>query len=411
MDRYLPKLSERQKRWARFAGLLLGVVLLGWVGAVLREVLTPIVAALALAYILNPAVTWLEKRRDIRRATSICVGLALLVLTGGVLLFAGTVQIVQLAGELPSYTAETIEWLDTTIPGLFATPEGEPSEAVTTSAPSSQPAPVPSGFGNRQQLLTLATSHGLAIGRALISHIATMLSDAFYWLSLVVLLPLYTFFFLLHFNDIVTTIHDHLPAAYRPTIVRVVTTIDRSISNFFRGRLLVCAAIGALNGIGWLSLGWFGITVPYNLALGALSGLLSLVPFMSVLALPPALFLTYFETTAAGGNWVVATTAVVGVYMVVQAIESFVLTPTIEAKAAGLHPVTTVIVLMIGGQFAGLLGMLLAIPITSTLKSLGIEYVLPEVKRLAKESAETEPAAEPPPPTDDAPDAEAKEKT
>ena len=392
MDRYLPKLSERQKRWARLVGLLLAVGLLIWIALVLREVLTPVVAALALAYILNPPVTWLERSRDIRRATSICVGLILLVLTGGVLLFAVTVQVIQLASEIPGYTAESIEWLDNTIPGLFATVDTQDIKATDKAAPSSRPAS--SGVAGRQQLLTLASAHGLAVGRALIGYIATGLSNVFHWLSLVVLLPLYTFFFLLHFNQIVSAIHEHLPAAYRPTIVRVVTTIDRSISHFFRGRLLVCAAIGALNGIGWLSLGWFGITVPYNLALGALAGLLNLVPFMSVLVLPPALFLTYFETTAAGGNWVVATTAVACVYLAVQAIESFVLTPTIEARAAGLHPVTTVIVLMIGGQLAGLLGMLLAIPITSTLKSLGIEYLLPEVKRLAQESP-AEPSAAP----------------
>jgi predicted PurR-regulated permease PerM len=101
------------------------------------------------------------------------------------------------------------------------------------------------------------------------------------------------------------------------------------------------------------------------------------------LALPPALLLTYFNAAGAGENWVVAVTLVLIVYLAVQAVESFILTPTIQAKAAGLHPITTVIVLLIGGELAGLLGMLLAIPIASTLKSLATEYLLPELRRLA----------------------------
>ncbi|RMF74919.1 MAG: AI-2E family transporter, partial [Planctomycetota bacterium] len=84
--------------------------------------------------------------------------------------------------------------------------------------------------------------------------------------------------------------------------------------------------------------------------------------------------------------------------LVVQAIESFLLTPLIESRSSGLHPVTTVVALLIGGKLAGLLGMLLAIPIASTLKSLGAEWVLPEVRRLAKRAA----AGEPPPPATEA---------
>ena len=53
------------------------------------------------------------------------------------------------------------------------------------------------------------------------------------------------------------------------------------------------------------------------------------------------------------------------------------------AQSSGLHPVTTVIVLLIGGQIAGMLGMLLSIPIASTLKTLGGEFVMPEIRRLA----------------------------
>ena len=406
MDGYLPILTDRGRRWARFLGLLALAALLFWIAVILRGVLTPLAAALAIAYILNPLITGLEKRFNIRRPVSVGCGLVLLVVLGATLLLAGTAQIAQFAGNIPYYTNQTLIWVERTIPGLLSDnpaeltdqEQGKPDEAASSqpaaeSAVSTNLAQSTDGMTPEEEpldesprnarLLELASRHGLSAGRTILGYISNLVSDLFYWLSLVVLMPLYTFFFLLNFNVIVKRFHDHLPAAYRPTVVRVVTTIDAAISSFFRGRLLICLAVGLLTGIGWLALGIVGVHVPYNLALGGLVGLLNLVPFMSVLGLPPALILTFLEADAAGENWVLAISFVLGVYMVVQAIESFVLTPTIGAKASGLHPVTTVIVLMIGGQLVGLLGMLLAIPIASTLKSLFAEYLLPEIRRLA----------------------------
>jgi predicted PurR-regulated permease PerM len=380
MVEYLPRLTERGQRWVRFLGLLAVTALLVWIALVLRRVLTPIVAALALAYILNPLVTTLELRYRVRRVISISCGLALLLVVGASLLIAATAQVVQLAGDVPQYAERTFDWIDRTVPGLFST-TAEQAPGVTADQPSTAP-PDQDGRGprgvDRNRLIELASQHGLSLGQAVIGYIGRIASDIFYWLSLVVLLPLYTFFFLLRFNQIVQIVQDHLPAAGRPTVVRVVTTIDGAISGFFRGRLLICLAVGTLTGLGWLCVG-----VPYNLALGALAGTLNLIPFMSVFSLVPALILTYLQAAEAGGNWLLATSLVIVVYAIVQAIESFVLTPTIQAKASGLHPITTVIALLIGGQLAGLLGMLLAIPIASTLKSLVGEYVLPEVRRLA----------------------------
>ena len=382
MDRYLPRLSERGRLWARFLALLALIALLVWIAIVLRQVLTPIVAALALAYILNPLVTMLERKYRVRRVTSITVGLVLLLAVGGALLVAGTAQLMQLTSNLPTYAGEALKWVDQTIPGLLT---GGGEQATTDSQPLLPDAERSLTRTGREQLTQLVTEHGLAVGRSLVGYVGRIVSNAFYWLSLTVLLPLYTFFFLLRFNEIVQHVRGHLPAAYRPTIVRVVTTIDEAISTFFRGRLLICLAVGTLTGLGWLI-----VDVPYNLALGALLGMLNLVPFLSVLALPPALLLAYLHATDIGTSWALAMTLVLAVYLAVQAIESFVLTPLILSKASGLHPITTVIALLIGGQLAGVLGLLLAIPITSTLRSLAAEYVLPELRRLA-DTPEPEP--------------------
>jgi predicted PurR-regulated permease PerM len=352
MERYLPPLSERGKRWARFLGVLIAVWLFGWLALTLSSVLTPLVAGLAIAYIFNPVVTWLEEKRRIPRLASVGAGLVLILLLAGVLAFALVLQLIELADNTETYIRRLVAWFTEQYPDLVPTLSAE-------------------------QITDLARQHGMTIGTTIYTQITSLLSNVGYGLSVSVLLPLYTFVFLLRFNDIVQTIHDHLPSDYRPTVVRVVSTIDRSISNFFRGRLAVCAAVGVLAGVGWLIVG-----VKHSLLLGALFGVLNLVPYLSLLALPPALIVAYTGVEP-GQNWVVVVSLTMGVYVAVQALESFAITPIVESRSSGLHPVTTVVALLIGGQLGGLLGMLLAIPIAGTLKSLGREYLLPEIRRLA----------------------------
>lgn len=407
VDRYLPELSERASRWLRFGLVLLGLALLIWAAIALQQVLTPIVAAFAIAYILNPVVTWLEKRRRVSRVLSVSIGLIFLVLLGIVLLFAGLVQLVEFTGNVPRYMSDAQVWVDRTWATAqvrfkaFNTTAEPPASAPTVevealppethaSPPVSQPATSqPRPLSAR--LAAMAREYGTAVAAFTLRGLSSVLSNAFQWLSLIVLLPMYTFFFLVHFNDIISTIRGHLPAAYRDGIVHVVSTIDSAISNFFRGRLMVTAGVGLCMAIGWTIVG-----VRYGFALGLLGGLLNLIPFMSVLVLPPALILMYLDATQAGIGWAAPLLLVFGVYVAVQAIESFVLSPLIESRSNGLHPVTVIVALLIGSQIAGLLGMLLAIPVASTLKSLGAIYVLPEIRRLAGLSDASAPDAQRP---------------
>ncbi len=354
MERYLPRLNEDARRWARFIGLLLAVLLAILAARALQTVLTPIATALAIAYILNPLVTYLEQRWKVARVLSAAVGLLLLLAAVGLTGVIATAQLLRFVENIPQYAERLHAWADASLPAV--------RELLVDS----------------DRLRALLSQYGPAVGSRLASYVSGTLSNAMYVVSLAALLPMYTFFFVVEFNRIKQAIHELLPADYRPTLVRVWATIDRAVSDFFRGRVVVCACVGVLSGIGWLIVG-----VPYTLALGLLAGLLNLVPFMSILALPPVFILTYMRAAEADEAWLVPVALAMGVYLLVQAIESFLLSPMIDSRAAGLHPVTTVVALMIGAQVAGLLGMLLAIPLASTLKSLGIEYLLPELRRLA----------------------------
>lgn len=371
MEHYVPTLSQPTARWLRFLGLLAVLVAAGWLVHRLSNVLTPIAIALALAYIVNPLIHWLE-RRGAQRLLSVTVifvlviGGLLAVLT--VLTYMAAVQLLALARNMPAYFTQAHEWLSTNQPDLMRQ------------------------LGDREQLAALAGKYGQDFAAHLSSVAAWIFGGAASWIVLIVLVPTYTFFFLWKFDRIVQVCRDLLPGAYRPTVVRVVGMIDKSMSEFFRGRLIVCAIYGLLIGLGWMIVG-----TPYSLPLGVLAGALNLVPALSILVLPPALICSFVEAVGQHGGWVWPVTYTAAVYVAAQAVESFILAPYVIGQTSGLHPITTVVVLFIGGELGGVLGLLLSIPIASTLKSLTIEFVMPELRRLATEPPRERPASPPPP--------------
>lgn len=384
---YVPQLGEPGRRWVRFGALLLALAVLGWLAAALRPVLTPVLAAAALAYILNPLVTRLERYRIERLHTVIVVFVlvGIVLLAGGVYVAAKVVgELIELARNLPEYVAAVGEWLSTQRSRLGLDLPPATATAPAGTAPATQSAAPPPAGLPRASWWTwagpLAREHGVAVVNALADAVRSATTSLINLVSLLVLVPLFTFYFLWRFNDLVRVVRDHLPAASRAAIVHTAATIDAAMANFFRGRLIVCLIVGAVNGLGWSLVG-----VPYSVLLGLLAGTLNLVPYVSVLALPPALFFAYMGAVQAGQPWFWPLVLTVGVYLVAQALESFVLSPYIEGRSSGLHPLVVVLALLIGGQLAGLLGMLLAVPVASTLRTLAAQWLLPEIRRLAEE--------------------------
>ena len=395
LDHYLPPLTPRGRRWARFLGVALSIALLLWFAYALRAVLTPLLAALALAYVLNPVVSFTE-RMGLRRLFIIVViyllGSGLLLTGGAVLAVKAFGQFIDLKDNIGAYAEAAADWIRKNPNLQFsfledASPASQPIAQAPDSAPSvpiwsrvARPAGQRSGLGDwLPKVVPLVKQYGLSLLNSLVQSIWSFFSNLYAVGSILVLIPMYTFFFLLEWNHMTAAIRDYLPAAYRETVLHFARTIDRAVADFFRGRLVVCLVIALVTAIGWQVVG-----VRYGILWGLLAGLLNLVPFMSMLALPPALFFAFANAVQAQQPWAGAVVMAFAVYLLAQALESFVLSPTIEAQAAGLHPIATVVALLIGAQVAGFLGLLLAIPLASTLRTLGAEFVLPEIRRLAK---------------------------
>lgn len=155
------------------------------------------------------------------------------------------------------------------------------------------------------------------------------------------------------------------PQIYKENIVHLLSTIDAKVGAYIRGTLMKCLFVGLLT---WLGLTLLGM--PFALMLGILAGTLNIILYIGpVVAAIPALLISIMPTTP-------NIFLVLLIYILVQILDAFVFTPVFLGKATDLSPLTVIIIVLIGGQLMGLLGIILAIPITATLKVLLVHYYL-----------------------------------
>ncbi len=192
-----------------------------------------------------------------------------------------------------------------------------------------------------------------------------------------ILTPIYAFLLLLALPGWRISLPNYVPHEQRAVALRVVRRISESISAFVRGRVVVCAIVGALTAIGWAVLG-----VRLGILAGLAVGALTLVPLANVMALVPVLAMSAVEcaTGAHGWAWLLA---VLGVYAVGQLAES-ILNPLIVGDAVQLDLLTMIIALTVGGALAGFAGLVLAVPVAATLRILGEEVWLPRWRAWAE---------------------------
>lgn len=386
--------------------LALAGLLLWGVGRVLKElsgVLFPMVAALVLAYILDPVVEFLV-RKKIPRLWAI-----LLVFLMAVLLAAGLIGSVvpdviretrKLIDDLPrDYTqlsARIEHFAETSRVGkklgfLLRLSRNENTNAVPAvpTIPDANAAPNP-GLNPTNAVETSMDTEALkkaldaplsetimpGLARAavfILKWITAQLSKVTTWVEFLIgffLVPFYLFYFLLEKRGINRRWTDYLPineSKAKDEVVFVLQAINDCLIVFFRGQVLVALCVGVLLTIGYLALG-----LNYALLIGAVACVVGIVPYLGA-----ALTLVLALTVAAiqFGDWL-HPLLVLCIAGTVKLIEDFVLSPKIIGDRSGLHPLAIVIALMIGTTlFGGILGGMLAIPLTATLRTLMFRYV------------------------------------
>jgi predicted PurR-regulated permease PerM len=424
---------------ALFLVFLFGVV--GWViwlvaNAIsfLQPILIPVAIAAILAYLLDPVVTRVA-RRGLGRTKAIALLFAVAILAiGGLLAWLVPVVSMQSAGvarELPEYTrrardvaVDLIYKYDRTfgMPGATkgkptATTSfvdwllGTPTRPTPSPKPVATPAPAPSPDASAAQSqvsappaskLTSAERQRIQewvqkqlpnlqnqvpnlsdkLWRLLQKSIGGFLGATGFLLSLI-LVPIYLFFLLKEGPNITRRWKEYLPlrdSALKEEVADVLGQINSYIIAYFRGQLLVCLVDGFL--IGTTLFIYPGLN--FAPLIGCLVVVLTMIPYIGIiLCWIPAVLIAAFQW----GDWMHPLIVTI-IFIVVQNLEGLFYAPRIVGNSVGLHPMTVIVSIFVWGLLiGGLLGPILAVPLTATIKVLLARYVWGE--RLREEVMET----------------------
>ena len=356
---------------ALIAALLLGVA---WVVNTLSTVLIPLAIAGIVAYLLDPLVDWFHKKRGMQRQSAI-----ILVFTIALLFVGGLV-----ASIVPALIGQATK-LTTEFPKKAKVFQQKVSNLVSpdTSKSSTNAPPGTVWFETSKEW---AKSVGLTNDKAreitvsAVSKISAWLleqlkkvTSLFGFLAGLALVPVYVFYFLLEKRSIKRNWTDYLPvreSKVKDEIVFVLHSINDCMIVFFRSQVLVAMCVGTLLTVGFLALG-----LDYAILLGVMAGLLGIIPYLGVaLSIIPAFILSMVQFVP-DGDWLKPILILVW-FAAVQAMEGFFISPKIIGDRVGLHPLTIIIAIMIGTTLlGGIVGGVLAIPLTAVLRTLMFRYV------------------------------------
>jgi putative permease len=185
-------------------------------------------------------------------------------------------------------------------------------------------------------------------------------SSLFSILSVLFIIPVVTFFLLADGHMIEKLLLSMVPNQYFEMIFMLFHKITMAIRLFLRGQMIDAGAVGVM-----IMAGLSIVGMPYAVIIGIIAGLGNLIPYLGpVIGFIPA----FFIMMATGGFSMIMLVKILSVFALVQFVESTFIYPVAVGKSVNLHPLVVIIGVTVGGQVAGIPGMLLVIPVISVLK-------------------------------------------
>lgn len=309
----------------------------------LAPILTPFVVGSLLAYLGDPVVDRLEKKK-LPRTLAVTV---VFVIFFVVFLLIFLLLVPVLETQLKILFSRIPDYIDTAMGVL------QPFLIKTIG--------VDITVLEVDRLKQIANQHWDQAGgiiRSLVSTISQSSMVIVAWIANIALTPVVTFYMLRDWDNFVAYINDLLPRTEEPVISRLAKESDEVLGGFLRGQLMVMLALGAIYSIGlWM------VGVDLALLIGMTAGILSFVPYLGlVIGVVIAGLAVLFQT----GD-MVDLMLVFFVFTIAQMIEGMLLTPLLVGERIGLHPVTVIFAVLAGGQLFGFFGVLLALPVAAVL--------------------------------------------
>ena len=342
----------RRNRLILWTVLVLLVVLMLWAA---RRVLLPYILGLVMAYLLLPLVNWLDRHMPRRLRTwklarplaiILTYLLVLVILTGIIAFFVPLVvdQVEILVDKWPSLTRQVQEW-GTQGRGWYNAAIAALERISPTWKETVETA-----------LKNMAAEILAAVQEGVVATVRTVSSTVSFVIGLVVI-PFWLFYILNDEQQVKEGVLNALPHQLRPDVQCIASLVDDVLSAYIRGQLLLCLFVG-----GMATIALFLIGVPFALVLGLVAGILEALPYVGpILGAIPAVVVALLADPGSA-LWVAAA------FFGIQQVENLVLAPRISGESVKLHPAMVMVVLVIGNELAGFLGMLVAVPVTAALR-------------------------------------------
>lgn len=315
--------------------LLLIKPLLAAVYAFLKAVLAPFVIALIVSYVLNPVVTLLSGRKMPRTAA--------VLLIYAVFVAAVTVVLMNL---IPMFMSQLRE-LNEHLPQLSTK-----ARAWMADINNSKWMPDSVSDGIQQAFKRLETWIVQSVGNA-----ANTIGATINVLFVLFIVPFLVFYMLKDFRLLEQTALKVVPEKHRKHTVKMLVDIDDALGHYIRGQLIVCLIIGVLAYTGYWLIG-----MPYPLLLAGLVMVFNIIPYLGpFFGAAPAIAMAATVSLR-------MVLFVIAVNLIVQILEGNVISPQVVGRTLHMHPLLIIFVLLIGGQLAGVLGLILAVPVFAALK-------------------------------------------
>lgn len=329
------------------AATLLFIALTALVVYFSSAVLLQLFIAFALAYVLNPAVAYLEGKGVNRIASILIVFSIALLLCAGFTVFLA----VSISSELSS--------MQLNLPGYAQ----HLYEITPPAVKSYLGIETPDRLAYRLNEL-LQQARG--ISPDLIKPVLAFLQKAFsstVGLILALLgylvIPVYLFYLLADLPQLKQFAETCIPERFRGTYSEKLGEIDAVLSGFIRGQLSVCAILAVL-----YSIGLYFIGIDLAIAIGTLAGITFIIPYVgTVIGIVLSVIMAFLKF-----HDILHPLLCLGWFGLVQALEGMVITPKVVGDTVGLHPLVAIVALLVGGQMFGIMGMLLAVPVTAVLQ-------------------------------------------
>ncbi|WEG73811.1 AI-2E family transporter [Vagococcus intermedius] len=305
----------------------------------------PVLIAGFLYYMLNPLVNFIMKKLKVKK--NLAVGLVLVLLIAIIAFLMSTVipnlakQVTQLASNLPEFVKSTEQWVNQ----LLAHP------MVKDLDYQQYLDQVDLSFGDIMKNVVNSLSNGIG---SVISSIASTT-------MLIVTVPFILFYMLKDGDRFVPSIERYLPRNHKEEIIELLSKMSQTISSYISGQTLECLFVAVATFVGYQLIG-----IQYAFLFGCIAGATNMIPYLGpYIGLAPAVMVTIFTSPMQ------AVLACV-VVLIVQQIDGNIIYPMVIGKSLDIHPLTIILILLVAGNLAGLLGMILGVPFYAVCKTIFI---------------------------------------